>query len=54
MKHGLMNRKALDCLRTAETKLSRTKYLGYYFVMTYYAALNDSDGVICRKRIYNI
>jgi pentatricopeptide repeat protein len=44
MKHGL-NSKALDCLRTAETKLSRTKRLGYSFVMTCYAALNDSDGV---------
>ncbi|XP_047078300.1 pentatricopeptide repeat-containing protein At5g27460-like [Lolium rigidum] len=43
-KHGL-NSKALACLRTAETKLSRTQRLGYFFVMTCYAGLNDSDGV---------
>ncbi|CAM0943458.1 unnamed protein product [Alopecurus aequalis] len=45
MKHGL-NSKALACLRTAETKLSRTQRLGYSFVMTCYAALNDGDGVM--------
>lgn len=43
-KYGL-NSKALACLRTAETKLSSTGRLGYSFVMTCYAALNDSDGV---------
>uniref|UniRef100_A0ACD5ZAT0 Uncharacterized protein n=1 Tax=Avena sativa TaxID=4498 RepID=A0ACD5ZAT0_AVESA len=43
-KHGL-NSKALACLRTAETKLSRTQRLGYSFIMTCYAALNDSEGV---------
>ncbi|XP_006648047.2 pentatricopeptide repeat-containing protein At5g27460 [Oryza brachyantha] len=44
-KYGL-NSKALACLRTAETKLSSTKRLGYTFIMTCYAALNDIDGVM--------
>ncbi|OEL33660.1 Pentatricopeptide repeat-containing protein [Dichanthelium oligosanthes] len=42
--HGLTT-KAQACLRKAETKLSPTGRLGYSFVMTCYAALNDSDGV---------
>uniref|UniRef100_A0A0D9VM60 Pentacotripeptide-repeat region of PRORP domain-containing protein n=1 Tax=Leersia perrieri TaxID=77586 RepID=A0A0D9VM60_9ORYZ len=40
------NSKALACLRTAETKLSSTGRLGYSFIMTCYAALNDRDGVM--------
>ncbi|KAL6911973.1 hypothetical protein ACP4OV_000778 [Aristida adscensionis] len=40
------NTKALACLRKAETKLSPTRRLGYNFVMTCYAALNDRDGVM--------
>uniref|UniRef100_A0A0A9GA07 Pentatricopeptide repeat-containing protein n=1 Tax=Arundo donax TaxID=35708 RepID=A0A0A9GA07_ARUDO len=43
--HGL-NTKAQACLRKAETKLSSTGRLGYSFVMTCYAALNDSEGVM--------
>ncbi|CAL4967438.1 unnamed protein product [Urochloa decumbens] len=43
--HGLTT-KAQACLRKAETKLSPTKRLGYSFVMTCYAGLNDSDGVM--------
>lgn len=45
IKHGL-NSKALACLRTAETKLSPRQRLGYSFVMTCYARLDDSDGVM--------
>jgi len=44
-KNGL-NTKAQACLRKAETKLSPTGRLGYSFVMTCYAAMNDSDGVM--------
>ncbi|WVZ73295.1 hypothetical protein U9M48_021621 [Paspalum notatum var. saurae] len=43
--HGL-TAKAQACLRKAETKLSPTGRLGYSFVMTCYAALHDSDGVM--------
>ncbi|CAN6245765.1 unnamed protein product [Urochloa humidicola] len=43
--HG-MTTKAQAFLRKAETKLTPTKRLGYSFVMTCYAALNDSDGVM--------
>lgn len=43
--HGLTT-KAQACLRKAETKLSPTGRLGYSFVMTCYAALNDTDGVM--------
>ena len=45
MMHGLTT-KAQACLRKAETKLSPTGRLGYSFLMTCYAALNDSDGVM--------
>ncbi|XP_062221701.1 pentatricopeptide repeat-containing protein At5g27460 [Phragmites australis] len=43
--HGL-DTKARTCLRKAETKLSSTGRLGYSFIMTCYAALNDSEGVM--------
>ncbi|WOL08749.1 hypothetical protein Cni_G17502 [Canna indica] len=39
-------KKAYDALRLAEEKLSLIKHLGYYFIMTSYAALNDKDGVL--------
>ncbi|KAL6633379.1 hypothetical protein ACP70R_026050 [Stipagrostis hirtigluma subsp. patula] len=41
-----LNTEALACLRSAETKLSPSGRLGYSFVMTCYAALNDSKGVM--------
>uniref|UniRef100_A0A0D9VM58 Pentacotripeptide-repeat region of PRORP domain-containing protein n=1 Tax=Leersia perrieri TaxID=77586 RepID=A0A0D9VM58_9ORYZ len=44
-KYG-QNSKTLDFLRTAETKLPSTRSLGYPFIMTCYAALNDRDGVM--------
>ncbi|AQK96116.1 Pentatricopeptide repeat-containing protein [Zea mays] len=44
-KNGL-NTEAQACLVKAEAKLSPTGRLGYSFVMTCYAALNDSDGVM--------
>lgn len=43
--HG-MNTEAHACLRKAETKLSSTGRLGYSFIMTCYAALNDNEGVV--------
>ncbi|TVU27894.1 hypothetical protein EJB05_19395 [Eragrostis curvula] len=43
--HG-MNTEAQAYLRKAETKLSSTGRLGYSFIMTCYAALNDSEGII--------
>jgi pentatricopeptide repeat protein len=44
-KNGL-NTEAQACLVKAEAKLSPAGRLGYSFVMTCYAALNDSDGVM--------
>lgn len=44
-KNGL-NNEAQACLVKAEAKLSPAGRLGYSFVMTCYAALNDSDGVM--------
>ncbi|XP_065047896.1 pentatricopeptide repeat-containing protein At5g27460-like [Musa acuminata AAA Group] len=38
--------KAYDALRVAEEKLSVTKRLAYYFIMTNYSALSDRDGVL--------
>ncbi|KAK3155590.1 hypothetical protein QOZ80_2BG0205230 [Eleusine coracana subsp. coracana] len=43
--HG-MNTEAHACLRNAETKLSSTGCLGYSFIMTCYASLNDLEGVV--------
>ncbi|KAK9163417.1 hypothetical protein Syun_004319 [Stephania yunnanensis] len=37
--------KAIEALRTAELKLSTCKHLGYFFLMTLYANLNNKDGV---------
>ncbi|KAK9096995.1 hypothetical protein Sjap_022492 [Stephania japonica] len=37
--------KAIEALKTAELKLSTCKHLGYFFLMTLYANLNNKDGV---------
>ncbi|XP_072952895.1 pentatricopeptide repeat-containing protein At5g27460 [Typha angustifolia] len=44
-KYGLCHQ-ACAALRTAEKKLSVTKRLGYSFIMTLYASLNDKEGVL--------
>ncbi|XP_010942641.3 pentatricopeptide repeat-containing protein At5g27460 [Elaeis guineensis] len=44
-KSGLLD-KASAALRTAEDKLSVRKRLGYSFIMTNYAALGDTDGIL--------
>ncbi|XP_058096969.1 pentatricopeptide repeat-containing protein At5g27460 [Magnolia sinica] len=38
--------KAAAALRAAEQKLSASSRLGYFFLITQYAALNDKDGVL--------
>ncbi|XVE55565.1 hypothetical protein DITRI_Ditri03aG0169500 [Diplodiscus trichospermus] len=45
IKAGLV-RKAIVTLKTAETKLSASKRLGYIFLMTQYASLNNKVGVL--------
>lgn len=45
MNEGLSN-KALLVLRSAEKKLSTCNRLGYFFLMTLYASLNNKQGVI--------
>ncbi|XP_077214322.1 pentatricopeptide repeat-containing protein At5g27460-like isoform X2 [Tasmannia lanceolata] len=44
-KSGLVD-KAVGALRVAERKLSTGNRLGYFFLITLYAALNNKDGVI--------
>lgn len=41
-----VNNKALKALRIAEQKLSTRNRVGYFFLITLYAALNDRDGVL--------
>lgn len=45
IRSGLIN-KALKALRTAESKLSVRNRLGFFFLITLYAALNNKDGVL--------